>query len=463
MTDSDQKQPAYVPVVATDGQAGGLYPAGTDAWSATPIIVLPSVGNLAAGLVPGPASWLNAQTLNALLHYYGKHIDAVADVPSFQWTPHAALQDIDLSIHGDTTKGNPNDAASGAALHYGGDGYFLMVAQHANTGGGGLFRTKPGQGLGIGGSADSAEWVLGGNAISAGSEVYSSATNGHVLSHAGSTGVACKVKISTNWGATWADAGIASDPGTGSAGFSSGGAFWNGDWYALDMRAGLGNYSTYLVKADDPTFAAGISSTWTSLGAIANHQGSFDQFDGRRVIANSTTLVVLPRFGNVFGYSDGTNFLSTALGAWSATPTGWRGAWNEQLGIFLAANRNGEAWASSDGITWALVFSGNEIYDVAPHGRGFVLSTFDFAAGGSTYTLAFLDQSPERAWRLRRCLETVLPIGSYADENPFHLAYGQGRVMAARFATPTAENVLAEIWTSGVNAYDRNNFVGAGA
>lgn len=456
MTASDWKQPSYVPVVGTDGQDGGLYPAGANAWNGTPIIVEPSAGNLAAGLVPGAASWLTAQTANALLNRLGKHADAVADVPSFQWDAHAALQTVFLSIHGDTTTGNANGASEHHMLHYTGSGYFTMTAPDSNSGGGGVYRTKLGQGKGFGGSSDTSEWVLGGNAANVGGDVYASSTGGTMINLAGSGGTACKARYSADRGATWADAGIAK--GSGTAGLSTGAAYWNGNYYALDMRSGAGNYSTHLVKADDPTFAAGGSSTWTGLGAVTNHQGSFDQFDGRRMVGNSDILVILPRFGNVFATWDGATLSTTSLGSWSSTPAGWRGAWNGQIGLFVAANSQGQCYTSADGVAWTLVLTGAAVYDVAPHGRGFILSV----TSGSLQRLHYLDMAPEKTWRVRIVHEAAYADTDYTNAHPFHLAYGRGRVMAARMVKPSGENVLAEIYTSGVNPYDRIVFSGIG-
>ncbi len=80
------------------------------------------------------------------------------------------------------------------------------------------------------------------------------------------------------------------------------------------------------------------------------------------------------------------------------------------------------------------------------------------------YRLHYVDQSPEKTWRQRICLEAMLPAGSYDEEGAFHLTYGRGSIMAARivFTVADGDDPLAEIYTSGVNPYDRIVFSGIG-
>ncbi len=456
---SETKLPVYIPIVAADG---GSYPAGSDPWSGTELVVEPNAGVISAGLTPGPGSWFTAQTANFVLGTYSQAIAAMIDAPSFQLTPHAAVITNGLAYDGAATAGNGNTDPGGdpPGFMVGDDGWFYVQKRRTLT------KNRLGQGLEIA-DGDTAEWTdtavspTGATGATGSGENVSSVDRPPIMCVDRDTGFVASfyaggsMNASTDRGATWSANHVISatlytakggSPASVSAAFC-----WNGMVFAA-YSIGGGPYFSSVWVADQSDL-----TTWEHVFTAASNGGASNEFT--RVAANATTMVWLSRVGKQLNAVTGT------IGAWVNTPVqfaahttssrNWRGSWNGQLGMFVIGNVEGDVWTSVNGTGWGEAFAAADnlfsTADIVAHGRGFVVSNHktDWAAD-------FLDVGPDGLWRLRRMLTPF--AGNGAPFGAWHLESVHGRILIGRIIFDTVWR-LEWYWTD-VQPWDRNNFVG---
>jgi hypothetical protein len=226
-----------------------------------------------------------------------------------------------------------------------------------------------------------------------------------------------------------------------------------GKWAVCDHVPTTTNVSRLLVSND-----IDASGAWTVVTGVG---GGATGSKPRRMIMNGDILVMLPEANTLFTwYEDGDASATTVrIVAADGTRTGWRGAWNEQIGLFLVGNVQGDLWTSLDGKTWAQIannLSGLSVRDIVAHGRGFVI-----ANGDTVQAIDYLDFDRKQALRLRR-LYTCKNQLNYLSA--FHLVSNGGRWYGARIAAhsvggPNLRYMLEWVY-SDVNPWDSNNYVG---
>jgi len=204
------------------------------------------------------------------------------------------------------------------------------------------------------------------------------------------------------------------------------------------------------------------AASWTVIGNSIG--GSNSDYIRRMTTDGSNIIVMLPGHNTLFGYwrPGDANVTPFRIGgiANDSTRTGWRGAYNAQIGRFLVGNFQGDLWLSQDGINWAQIAnnaSGLAVRDIVAHGRGFVISN-----SGVEWAIDYLDFDRKFQYRLRRLYEAV--AGNSGPASGFHLARLRGRWYGARVTLvvvggPTNYYRLEWVY-SGVNQWDKNNAVG---
>jgi hypothetical protein len=459
---SDPKQPSYVPVVAGDLDAASTYNAPSELYDGVLSLLMPATGTIAAGLTPDQ-SWFGAQSLNALLQNMGRHLEAVADFPTFQVHPQVADSGGDrLDYAGQAGEGfqNYNDAGDPPQIWACSEGRIATQLPHKNghVGDASIRRWSPTAGLDLGIAAsddpadlgwdESTTWpgkspAESGKAVVLGFDRDSK----YVISLAASR----EVSISDDLGDTWV---AGTDlPSNANWAYPQTACMFAGKWAVTDYVPTTTNVSR-LLRSND----VDASGAWTTVTGVG---GGDTGSEPRRMIMNSDILVLLPGANTLFTwYEDGDVSATTVrIVPADGTRTGWRGAWNEQIGLFLVGNYQGDLWTSLDGKTWAQIannLSGLSVRDIVAHGRGFVI-----ANGDTVQAIDYLDFDRKQAIRLRR-LYTCKNQANYLSA--FHLVSNGGRWYGARIAAhsvsgPNLRYMLEWVY-SDVNPWDSNNYVG---
>jgi hypothetical protein len=465
---SDPKQPSFVPVVAGDLDEASTYTAPGEPYDGVLSLALPSAGTYSAGLEPDQ-SWFGAQSFNAIMQRYGQHIEAMADFPTFQVHVQAADEPGDrldyAGVDGTSATRNNNGLLDPPTLWAAGDGYICTQLPHKNghVGDAAIRRWSPASGKRIAGGPpdtgtdETAEWVEssdwpGKSPAESGKPVvlgFDRDTK-RVISLSASR----EVQVSTDFGDNWS---FVTDLTTNANWqYPTAVASFAGKWAVVDYCPTTTFVSRLLISND-----MDASGAWTLVSG--SPMGGNNGSECRRIIMNSTTLVMLPKHNTIFAwYEDGDAAITNVtIATADATRTGWRGAWNEQIGMFLVGNVQGDLWTSVDGKTWTQIannMAGLSVRDIVAHGRGFVV-----ANASGVQAIDFLDFDRKFAVRLRR-LYTCR--GTSNTTSGFHLINNQGRWYGARVTSHTitgsgGQAFFSLEWVySDVNPFDRNSYVG---
>lgn len=467
---SNPKQPLYVPVVAGDLTDGvSVYAAPGKDWDGIISISVPPAGTYSAGLEPDQ-SWFGAQSMNGILQNYGRHIEAIADGPSFQVHVQVRDQGVDRLDYCNTagdTHHNANAYDETALLYPAYDGYVLAQCGHknGNVGSGFVRRFHPCAHKRINGDSDI-------NALpsaftdppfepgtSAGDTAAGDASDNPTvlgvsqLSNAMiSLGSSRTVTRSTDYGVSWSAATALTTNANWAYPLAA--VDWNGIWLVADYCPTVTSVNRFLVSTD-LTAASWTVCTGSSLG------GS-DGSAIRRIIWNDDIAVFLPRQNTLAGYmlAGTTTVVANRIGSVDSTRFGWRGAWNEQIGLFLIGNNEGDLYTSSDGINWSQIASnesGLVVRDIVAHGRGFVISN-----SGAFWAIDYLDFDRKGQHRRRQLYKAF--GGNSGPASAFHLCNAGGRWYGARVTKYVASgpaNIYILEWVhSDVSAWDLNDYVG---
>jgi hypothetical protein len=467
---TDPKQPSHVPVVAGDLTDASVYPVTGKPWDGVLALQIPSAGTYSAGLTPDQ-SWFGAQSLNGILQNIGQHLEAIADGPTFQVThPKADLSGDTADYTTVSGSGHYNqNFSTDLPQIYG--GYRMLISQVGHKSGG-----TAGRGFvrrwrvssGTGSSFESDQTIQNpattGNhspftdgSNSAGDTPAGDHDNPVVLGVARSLPnvISCgdtrSVALSSDYGDTWA--GAAALPTNANWHWPLCAIEFLNGWVVID-QCDTGVTVNRLNYSNDLTAGAWFTASGSLGGANSGYV--------RRMCCNSTTLVLLPDQNTLFGYwlGAGHAVATVRIAAADGTRTSWRGAWNEQIGLFLVGNEQGDLWTSADGQNWAQIANnapGLCVRDIVAHGRGFVVSN-----SGVEWAVDYLDFDRKSQYRLRRLYEAV--AGNSGPGSAFHLAAYDGRWVAARVTLvvvggPTNYYRLEWVY-SGVNQWDKNNAVG---
>jgi hypothetical protein len=257
------------------------------------------------------------------------------------------------------------------------------------------------------------------------------------------------VNLSTDYGVSWTPNGHV--PTNANWHWPLCAIEFNGAWAVVDQCDTSVTVNRLLYSTD-------LNVTlWTIVGSSV---GGANSGYIRRMCCNSSVLVLLPDQNTLFGYwhPADANVSTVRIVAADGTRTGWRGAWNEQIGLFLAGNAQGDLWTSTDGISWAQIANNDaslSVRDILAHGRGFVISN------GVNVGVDYLDFDRKGNYRLRN-IYTGFAVGGSNATSYFHLARMRGRWVAARVLVYFSGADIYEIeWLFGdVNPFDANNVVG---
>jgi hypothetical protein len=461
---TDPKQPKFVPVVGGDLTDTSVYSAPGELWDGVLAKYLPAAGTYSAGFTPD-MSWFGAQTLNAILQNIGMHIEALADGPTFDTTHPLADRPGNVADYCTTAgDGNPNvNGITDYPLIQASDKFIHAQLGHKNGSVGAGFARRWRQSSRTGNSFESDQTIQNltsangpfVDSVSAGDTAAGDGNNPAVLGIDSVTGAMISlgsgrtVTLSTDYGDTWSAATAL--PTDANWHYPLVACAIGSQWLVVDQID-----STVVVNrvvlSDDLTAA-----TWTVQSSSVGGASS-DYI--RRITHSNDVAVLLPGHNTLFGYwrPGDTAVTPFRITAADSTRNGWRGAWNEQIGLFLVGNFQGDLWTSADGINWTQIANNQAglcVRDIVAHGRGFVISNT-----GVTWAVDYLDFDRKSQARLRNVYRaTNQSVGS-----GFHLAKLGGRWYAGRVtdvvvAGPTNSYRLEWIY-SGVNAWDRNNSVG---
>lgn len=473
---SDPKQPSYVPVVAGDLTDASTYSAPGEPWDGVPSIEIPSAGTVAAGFAPDQ-SWFGAQTLNGILQNYGMHIEALADQPTFEAhacggdhpTGTAYTQSTSTSAFNTNAPDDPpllvpvlapadyEDSSPSATYTVPG---ILARTDNAwaNDAGFARFRAAVTAGKAIWG-ADTAEYSAWdpGNTLAPAAIPEAEPGRGLVFgSDRGlnvlALGASRAVKLSVDGGHSFASA--TSLPTNANWHYPLAACAVGSQWIVIDQIDTTTTVNR-LVVSDDLT-----ATSWTVKGSSIG--GPNSNYIRRITTDGSTIAVFLPSTNTNFGYwrPGDANVTSFRIGgiANDGTRTGWRGAWNAQIGRFLVGNAQGDLWLSSDGINWTQIANnavGLAVYGICAHGRGFVVANGQGPVPAAA--VDFIDFDRKFAWRRRNLLKARMPIVVSA----FHVVSQGGRWYAGRVTKYSISGPSfgagLEMYYSSVNPWDLNN------
>jgi hypothetical protein len=462
---SDPKQPSHVPVVAGDLDESSTYNAPGEPYDGVLSLALPATGTYSAGFTPDQ-SWFGAQTANAILRSYGQHLEAVADFPSFQVHPQVADTGGDrldyAGVGGSAATQNNNAPGDPPLLWAAGGGYIVTQLPHkfGNVADTTLRRWSPSSGKGIAGDAansdETEEWVESGSTTGGtGAEnnkpnvVGIDRDSHYTISLTQSRIVAISTDLGDNW--TFGT----SLPANANWSYPQTACVFAGKWAVTDYVPTTTNVSRLLISND-----MDASGAWTTVTGVG---GGDTGSEPRRLIMNADILVMLPASNTLFTwYEDGDVSATTVrITPADATRTGWRGAWNEQIGLFLVGNVQGDLWTSPDGKTWTQIannMAGLSVRDIVAHGRGFVI-----ANGDTVQAIDYLDFDRKFAVRLRR----LYTCRNQANTtSAFHLINNDGKWYGARVVAYTITGgggnarFMLEWAHSDANPHDLNNYVG---
>jgi hypothetical protein len=467
---TDPKQPSYVPVVAGDLTDTSVYPVAGKPWDGVLALQIPATGTYSAGFTPDQ-SWFGAQSINGILQNLGQHLEAIADGPTFQVNhPKADLPGDTADYTTVSGSGHYNqNTSTDLPQIYG--GYRMLISQVGHKSGG-----TAGRGFvrrwrvssGTGSSFESDQTIQ--NPATAGNHSpFTDGTNSAGDTPAGdgdnpvvigvsrttpniiSLGSTRTVTLSTDYGDTWAGATALNTNANWHWPLCA--IEFNGVWAVVDQCDSSVNVSRLQVSGDL------TAAAWTTVGGSL---GGSNSGYVRRMCCNSDILVLLPDQNTLLGYWHAADpgMSTVRIATADGTRTGWRGAWNEQIGMFLIGNEQGDLWTSADGQTWTQVASnlaGLCVRDIVAHGRGFVISN-----SGAEWAVDYCDFDRKRNLRFRRLYEAA--AGNSGPTSGFHLAAYDGRWFAARVTLvvvggPTNYYRLEWVY-SGVNQWDKNNAVG---
>lgn len=467
---TDPKQPKFVPVIAGDLAAGATYSHPGQPWDGESSLDLPPAGTYSAGYEPA-LSWFSAQSQNRLMRDYGQHIEALADLATFQ--VHPQTRDVGgdrldyCNVAGDGNS-NVNANTDPPEIFDAGGGYLLAQIGHKNgsTAGSGFVRRfhlcahkRIAGDSGInalptaftdppftdGTDAGDAPAGDGNNPVVLGV----ARVNGPAMISLGSSRT---VKVSTDYGVTW---------GSGTALTTNANWHWplcalehNGKWVVIDQIDTTVTVNRLQVSTDL------TAATWNVKSSSVGGAGVGYL---RRATHNSSVVVFLPDTNTTLGYwHDADAAISSVqlTGSADSSRTGWRGAWNEQIGLFLIGNYQGDLWTSLDGVNWAQIANNDPtlvVRDIVAHGRGFVISN-----SAVEWAVDYLEFDRKQNYRLRRLYQAF--AGNSGPGSAFHLAVVDGRWYAARVTLYVASgpaNVYILEWVhSDVHPWDKNNVVG---
>jgi hypothetical protein len=400
------------------------YSSGTD--TGLPTKVTPSTGRRANGFerdVP-----LAAPVLNAILHAHSEHILAMTDAPSLSWEPQDAYVNADVIAGATPNRNEANDQAIFYSAHE------RLILKTPGGGTGVCFHSRVrGQGLLYAGAGDTVPFTAcADSGATAGAVILTAREQStRIVAINGSSGT-CRQSI--DYGATWSAAGTYG----GLAGPECGGYF-DGAWHAANAGTPKEIFSS-----------SSLSGAWTQTTLTADANTYY------RFIAANNGLV------DVVGiFLPGTCTTTTQLlvkpqgAAWqvvtvtgAGASSGWRGDYNATTGVILIADVTGRCFASTNGLTWTLVFNEAQgVYDVAAHGQGFVLScvTEDFSGPATIPHLRFLAPGLAGVWA-----STRIPWEGYAlTYSRYHLVRHRGRVYAGRVFISGSDRL--EWWESEIN------------
>lgn len=465
---SNPKQPYLVPVVAGGLSPTDVYSAPSKPWDNVLAVQLPSLGTVGSGFEPDQ-SWFGAQSLNAILQNYGRHIEATADVSAFQ--VHVQVRDVSTdrldycNIAGDTHY-NKNFFRDAPLIHAAYGGYVLAQCGHksGSVGAGFVRRWHPAAHKRIAGDTDinalptaftdppfepgtSAGDTAAGDAGDNPTILGVSRDSNAMIS----LGSSRTVTLSNDYGVTWSAATALTSNANWQ--YPNAAVDWNGKWLVSDYIPTTTNVNRFLVS-DDLTAAAWTVCSGSSLGGATGSKV-------RRIIHNADVAVFLPQDNTLLGYmlTGTTDVVANRIGSADATRFGWSGAWNEQIGLFLIGNNEGDLYTSPDGIAWTAIannYAGLAVRDIVAHGRGFVISN-----SGVEWAIDYLDFDRLGTFRLRRLYAAF--AGNSGPGSAFHLINQDGRWVAARVTVyvATSVNVFILEWVySDANPFDKVGFVG---
>lgn len=424
--------PSYLPIPADDlTRSFSVYDAPGEDFDGVVSIELPPTPVMAAGLEPGQ-SWFGAQTVNAIWQMWGRALDAIVDVSSFQVTRLVAESGGDRLDYADTagTGLNANTGATSPPLLFvGSDGWLYTQLDHKNAHVGDAAIRKYcfwGSGLGVLGDAgiDAAAWTDCAtypgltSAESGRACVIGADRNSKSLIALGATRT---VSVSADRGDTW----VSGTALTANANWTKPlvAHAMGSTWLVVDYCPTTTNVNRLLVSND---LDAG---SWTVInGALC---GGDDGGTVRRITANTSVAIFLPHRNTTIGRWEvgDTDVSNIELESPDVDKVLWRGAWNEQIQEFLIGNANGDMWAA-DALaeTWTKVneeeSEGFGVADIVPHGRGFIVAN----AHGSDIWHVHYDQTGS-------IVKTRIASGFETDDvsaSRFHLAAVDGRWVAAR-------------------------------
>jgi hypothetical protein len=458
---SDPKQPSFVPVVAGDLDEASTYNAPGEPFDGVLSLEMPATGTVATGLEPDQ-SWFGAQTFNAIMRSYGQHLEALADGPSFTIEHPIADSGTDIADYSyPTSSQNLNGTTDPPVLWASGDGFICtqLADKNGHSGDASIRRWshKSGKDLSLEAEDLIASEGWGESATYPGKSPAETnrpvvlgfdRDSGYVISLSASR----EVQVSDDRGDTWS---FVTDLTTNANwAYPLTACVFAGKWAVCDYCPTTTNVSRLLVSND-----MDVSGAWTVVGGSV--MGGDDGSSPRRMIMNSETLVMLPSSNTLFSwYEDGdASVTNVRIIAADGTRTGWRGAWNEQIGLFLVGNVQGDLWTSTDGKAWTQIannMAGLSVRDIVAHGRGFVV-----ANASTVQAIDYLDFDRKLAVRLRRIYTCKNQLNTTSG---FHLAANNGRWYGARVAAhsvggPNVRYMLEWVY-SAVNPYDLNNYVG---
>ncbi len=409
--------PTYVPILAPSGN----YPAGAESWAGTAKRVALSGAEQAAGFVPNTP--IDAQSVNWLLGVHGELLSTVLDAPSMNWLPQPAYVNADVIS---STNPNRNEATDPAIFY---SAHERLILKTPGGGTGVCFHSRRrGQGNSYDNGDTSPFTACADSGATAGAVILTQRELGfRIVAIDGSSGT---VRKTDDYGATWSAAGTYG----GLAGPICGGYF-DSAWHAANAGTPKEIFSS-----------STLSGAWTqtTLSADANSYYRFVVADGIAAAflpgtcTTDTQLLVKPL--------GGAWQVATVTGAGASS--GWRGDYNPTTGITMIVDLTGRCYTSTDLLNWTLVYTeASGVYDIASHGRGFVLScvTEDFSGAATIPHLKYLALNPSQAWAVTR-IPWEAPNLSYSR---FHLARHRGRVFAGRVYISSADRL--EWWESDVN------------
>lgn len=352
-----------------------------------------------------------------------------AENAAFSWTPEKAF--VSSAIYSGSSP-NTNQANKPPILFSAHER--LILSSRGGATGVCLYTRMRGQGLLSNGPGDTAPFSPCANSgVSTGVAILTAREQSSRIVVIDQSSGNCRQTI--DYGATWSDAGTYG----GLSGPEVGG-FFDGQWVAVNsgspkqifFSASLsGAWSTTTLSADGDTYYRFIAAN----NGLVDVVGIF--LPG--TCTTTTQLLVKPQGGSWQ--------VVTVTGAGASS--GWRGDYNAATGVILIADVTGRCYASTDGLAWSPVYTESQgVYDVAAHGRGFVLScvTEDFTGTPTRPHLRHLTQDATGAWGSARIPWEGYPL-AYSR---YHLVRHRGRVYAARAYDAAGDKTL-EWWESDLN------------